>query len=234
MACLMPLATRCRWLLSLGAALAVMAAGCGEVASPPFVASNETPSTTAPAEMPVSIETGKTSATVALTEQELWTRLQQATDQTYVVIFRHAIAPGTGDPSGFVLHDCSTQRNLSEEGRQQAIHIGDAFRDRNIPVTHVFSSQWCRCLETARLLNLGEVQPLPALNSFFGDRTQSVEQTAKVRQVLLENSDEPGVIVLVTHQVNITALSDVVPQSGEAIVMQINDNQLKILGQLQP
>jgi len=77
----------------------------------------------------------------------------------YVAVMRHAIAPGTGDPSNFRLGDCQTQRNLSETGRQQARRLGQLLRDRQVPVTRVLSSQWCRCLETAKLLDLGQVEP---------------------------------------------------------------------------
>lgn len=90
-------------------------------------------------------------------ESDLWSRLQQA-DTHYYVLMRHAIAPGTGDPSNFQLADCSTQRNLSEEGRTQARRTGEAFRDKQIPVRQVLSSEWCRCLETAELLDLGAVE----------------------------------------------------------------------------
>lgn len=103
-------------------------------------------------------------------EEGLWQRPAQADEETYVVLLRHAIAPGTGDPENFQLDDCSTQRNLSEEGRQQAIAIGKAFQSRNVPVKAVLSSQWCRCLETAELMNVGPVEPFSALNSFFRDR----------------------------------------------------------------
>ena len=96
----------------------------------------------------------------------------------------------------------------------------------------VRSSQWCRCLETAERMNLGKVEPFPALNSFFGDRSQTDEQTAQVQQFLLEQT-VPGVVIMVSHQVNITALSDIFPRSGEAVVMEVGaDNLLTILGQI--
>lgn len=218
------------WAIGLTIALMSLLASCETSASPQSAASRAT--STAASDTPFPQQTERVS-TVPLTEPELWSHLQQATDKTIVVMLRHAIAPGTGDPANFTLGDCSTQRNLSEEGRQQARRIGAAFRDRNIPVTQVLSSQWCRCLETARLLDLGEVQPFPALNSFFGDRSRSTEQTAQIRQFLSENRNKPGVIVLVSHQVNITALSGVIPQSGEAVVMQVN-GQVNFLGKLQP
>jgi hypothetical protein len=88
--------------------------------------------------------------------ENLWSSLREGTG--YVVLLRHAqTTPGTGDPPGFKLEDCSTQRNLSEAGRTQARQIGQAIRDRKILIAQVFSSQYCRCLETARLLNLGNV-----------------------------------------------------------------------------
>ena len=101
-----------------------------------------------------SSQTADVSAPSSVTEEVLWTQLMEADEETYVVLLRHAIAPGTGDPANFQLNDCSTQRNLSEAGRQQAREIGEAFRDRNIPVTKVLSSQWCRCLETAELMDI--------------------------------------------------------------------------------
>ena len=163
----------------------------------------------------------------------LWERLANADEETYIVLLRHAIAPGTGDPENFQIDDCSTQRNLSESGRQQAKDIGEAFRRRNIPVTQVLSSQWCRCLETAELMNVGPVEPFPALNSFFRDRSAVDAQTAQVTEYAIANRDSPGVIIMVTHQVNITALSGIFPQSGSAVVGQLDeDGQLDVIGQL--
>lgn len=117
------------------------------------------------------------AANQASTEETLWTKLMEAEEETYVVLLRHAIAPGTGDPADFQLDDCSTQRNLSDAGRQQAMEIGKAFRDRNIPATKVLSSQWCRCLETAELMEMAPVEPFLPLNSFFRDRSTAETQT---------------------------------------------------------
>lgn len=166
------------------------------------------------------------------TEAELWTKLMEADEETYFVLFRHAIAPGTGDPANFQLDDCSTQRNLSDAGRQQAKEIGEAFRDRNIPVIKVLSSQWCRCLETAELMDVAPVEPFPQLNSFFQDRSTAESQTAQIKNYITANESTSGVVVMVTHQVNITALSNIFPQSGSAVVIQSNDGQLNILGQI--
>jgi Histidine phosphatase superfamily (branch 1) len=96
-----------------------------------------------------------------------------------ILLMRHAIAPGTGDPSGFDLGDCATQRSLSDEGRAQARDTGAAIREAGIAVTHVLTSQWCRCRDTARLLNLGPVQDWPSLNSFFEVRSTAAAQTAE-------------------------------------------------------
>ena len=112
--------------------------------------------------------------------QQLWSLLQNAEDTCYVILFRHALAPGTGDPPNFQVDNCSTQRNLSEEGRQQARQIGEVIRNRNIAVTRVLSSQWCRCLETAKLMDVGEVEPLKSLNSFFENR--SLADTPRIKE----------------------------------------------------
>jgi phosphohistidine phosphatase SixA len=113
--------------------------------------------------------------------------------------------------------------------------MGEAFRRRNIRVARILSSQWCRCLETARLMNLGTVEAFPAINSFFGDRSTESRQTAQVRQFIADNRSTPGVIILVTHQVNITAIAEIVPQSGESVVLRANQqNQVELVGQITP
>lgn len=164
--------------------------------------------------------------------QALWAKLAQG---GHVAMMRHAIAPGTGDPDNFVLDDCNTQRNLSSEGREQARAIGAAFRQRDVGVSAIYSSQWCRALDTARLLDLGEVEPLPALNSFFRQREQEAEQTQALEQRLLEMAaDETW--VLVTHQVNITALTGIFPRSGEIVVVRpdATTDSLTVVGRLMP
>jgi len=161
-----------------------------------------------------------------------WKLLQQK-KPGYVVLMRHAAAPGTGDPANFQLSDCSTQRNLSAVGRSQATRMGRAFRDRAIPIAKILSSQWCRCLDTARLLNLGTVQPFPTLNSFFQNSNREPKQTAMVRQWIKTNSSHKGVSILVTHQVNITALINIFPQQGELIVLNTTaDGTIKLVGRI--
>ncbi|MBT3145452.1 histidine phosphatase family protein [Neptunomonas phycophila] len=143
---------------------------------------------------------------------------------------RHAIAPGIGDPSNFTLGERDTQRNLSNAGVNQAKRIGDRFREQGITEADVYSSEWFRCLDTANLLALGGVTPQPLLNSFFQDTSQKSEQTQELRQwIIQQNTDNPR--VLVTHQVNITALTGVYPSSGEIVVLRVGEgSDLTVLG----
>ena len=150
----------------------------------------------------------------------------------HFALIRHAVAPGTLDPPGFRLDDCSTQRNLSAEGRAQAARIGDLFRANGIAAARVLSSQWCRCTETATLLKLGEVTPQPLLNSFAQDRSRSAEQTQALRAWIAQQ-DLARPTVLVTHQVVITALSEIFPGNGEIVVMRREpDGRLTMRGRL--
>ncbi|MDJ0937395.1 MAG: histidine phosphatase family protein [Kiloniellales bacterium] len=150
-----------------------------------------------------------------------------------MALIRHALAPGTGDPAAFTLEDCNTQRNLSDRGRGQAARIGDRFRERGIETVRVFSSQWCRCLETAELLGLGPVEELPILNSFYERRENEERQTRGLEGWLAEQDlDRP--VVLVTHQVNITALTGVFPTSGEMVVIRRSqDGGLVVVGTIE-
>ncbi len=171
--------------------------------------------------------TGIAKSSQLQASEEIWQSLHRG---EAVALIRHAIAPGTGDPPGFRLGDCSTQRNLSHEGRVQSGRIGEFFRAQGIQEASVYSSQWCRCLETARLLRLGPVSELPALNSFFTDRAKGPEQTREIRAFISESRGK-GPHILVTHQVNITALTGVFPSSGEIVIFQIRENgQGEILG----
>lgn len=104
------------------------------------------------------------AAELDASEQRLWDALGS---KNHFAMIRHALAPGMGDPPEFTLDRRETQRNLSDKGRKQAEHIGALFRTHGITHARVFSSQWFRCLETAELLGLGPVTPLPALNSFL-------------------------------------------------------------------
>ncbi len=151
----------------------------------------------------------------------------------HFAMVRHAIAPGTGDPSNFKIGDCSTQRNLSDEGKHQAKSIGKRFRENGIENVNIFSSQWCRCLETAQLLSLGPVQELPPLNSFFRDSENGASQTQALKEWLSKkNLSSPT--LLVTHQVNITELTGIYPRAGEMVIVERTDSgELIVIGRHQ-
>ncbi|GAB5388512.1 MAG: hypothetical protein Alpg2KO_14800 [Alphaproteobacteria bacterium] len=143
--------------------------------------------------------------------------LQSLNQRSVIVLMRHALAPGTGDPARFDLQDCSSQRNLNERGRQQARRTGQILRAQGIAFDQIWTSQWCRCQDTATLLGLGPVTEVPAFNSFFAD--MSAEPLA--RQAMLERlatlpADQR--VLVITHYVNIRALTGIAPRSGELIV----------------
>jgi phosphohistidine phosphatase SixA len=149
----------------------------------------------------------------ARADEMVWRSLREG---GHVILVRHAIAPGIGDPVGFVLEDCATQRNLSAAGRAQARRIGAMLAARKIRIDRVLSSRWCRALETARLLEQGPIEPFPPLDSFFATPALGPAQTAAVKTLLHGAGDQT--LVMVTHQVNITALTGILPRSGEMIV----------------
>ncbi|MBK8908971.1 MAG: histidine phosphatase family protein [Rhodospirillales bacterium] len=174
------------------------------------------------------------SAAISSTEAEepdaLWAALRAG---SAFAMMRHALAPGIGDPVNFDVNDCATQRNLSEDGRRQAAAVGDRFRDHGIGGATVMSSAWCRCLETAEELALGPVAVLPALNSFFRDPQRREAQTAALQAWLSrEHGGKP--LILVTHQVNISALTGAYTRSGEIVVAKLaTDGAITVLGILQ-
>lgn len=148
-----------------------------------------------------------------------------------VALIRHAAAPGTGDPPGFRLGECATQRNLSEAGRQQAADLGRRIRSAKIPVTEVKSSRWCRAADTARLAFPDlPTEPDPALDSFFAGRGSGPAQTARAKAAIQAWRGRPGVLVMVTHQVNITALTGLVPAEGEVVVVAPGTEGVVVLG----
>jgi broad specificity phosphatase PhoE len=137
----------------------------------------------------------------------------------HIALMRHAEAPGTGDPPGFRLEDCSTQRTLSADGRAQARRLGEAFRAREVAIERIYSSQWCRCLETAELVAVAPVEPQPLLNSYFGRPEVRALQLAALKGWLSDLAVERP-LLLVTHQVVITDLTGVFPASGEIVVLR--------------
>jgi len=141
----------------------------------------------------------------------------------HFAMVRHALAPGGGDPKGFTLGDCSTQRNLNDVGRAQARRIGDMFRAAGITQAQVFSSQWCRCRDTAAGMALGPVVELPALNSFHRMPTQKDSRLAALRAWLTEQPLD-GPVVLVTHYTLVSGLVGVALQPGEVAIVRRDGN----------
>ena len=132
-----------------------------------------------------------------------WRRLKAG---RHVVLIRHAATvPGIGDPVGFRIDACATQRNLSAAGRNDARRIGAAFREHRIPIADVLSSRWCRCLDTAQLA-FGRVQPAPMIDSMFTDNDAARERKLRALRAFLKGYQAAGNLVLVTHDVNIRAL----------------------------
>jgi broad specificity phosphatase PhoE len=151
----------------------------------------------------------------ALADEALWQRLAAGGQ---VILVRHTITtPGTGDPPGMRLEDCSTQRNLSDEGRAHARRIRAELGKRNIPVARVLSSPWCRCLETARLA-FGEPEVSQALGNLFGRRENEEKQVRELRSLAVAWRG-PGNLVMVTHGSTIHALTGVSPGTGEMVVL---------------
>lgn len=173
-----------------------------------------------------------TLAPAARAADEAWAALARG---GHAALMRHAeTVPGTGDPPGFRLEDCGTQRNLSEAGRRQAARLGEAFRARGVRVGRVLSSQWCRCLDTGTMMGLGPVEAAPAaLNSFFAGQGSAQAATAALRALLAGLPREGPIAVLVTHQVNVTALTGVFPAMGETLVLRLDgEGRFPVVGRI--
>lgn len=151
-------------------------------------------------------------------------RFARLTEPGIVAVMRHALAPGSGDSAAFTHDDCATQRNLDARGREQAREIGKAIRAAGATIDRVLTSQWCRCRDTARLLGLGPVEDLLALNSFFRNPARADPQTADLRQFLL-SLPPVETVMLVTHYVNIRALTGRGVASGEVVLLKIGSDR---------
>ena len=147
-----------------------------------------------------------------------------------IVFVRHAYAPGGGDPDDFVIKDCLTQRNLNQQGIDQSISMGKEFAKRNVPIQQVYSSEWCRCKDTA-LYAFGDYQELSSLNSTFqGEYRQNHQHQMKELKELIANwNDTEGNLILVTHYVIIGGILAYYPSSGELV---ITDKSLEVLGSI--
>jgi phosphohistidine phosphatase SixA len=145
-----------------------------------------------------------------------------------IVFIRHAIAPGFGDPIDFKIGDCSTQRNLDQTGRLQAQRIGEHMLTIGLEFDEVLSSEWCRCRETARLLNVGEWKSFSGLNSFFQSHADKQETLTMLKQYLSDNNH--GLSLLVTHQVVIGAITGHSIGSGDLVVYNSTTRQALPVG----
>lgn len=147
-------------------------------------------------------------------------------DGQHVLLMRHADAPGYGDPKGYVIGKCSTQRNLGEGGKKQAKVIGVWLSNQGIQNAEIFSSPWCRCLDTANLLNKGPVKIESSLGSFFDDMSLEKRQTRAlevfIKNELAKQSKVPH--ILVTHHVNIEAYTGKVVGVGDMVLVKVNKN----------
>lgn len=154
---------------------------------------------------------------LVLADASAWAALREG---RAMLILRHANAPGIGDPEHFQLEDCATQRNLNAQGRQQSARWGDFFRQQGLDSARVYTSRWCRAVDTAEGFGLGRVQHLAALDSSFQNRGQEAEQTQALRSMIA--GLPAGIpVIMVSHQVNITALTGEVPRSGDALLLAL-------------
>ena len=162
----------------------------------------------------------------------IWDALQGTNPKGYVLLMRHALAPGVGDPANFRVGDCSTQRNLNDEGRQDAREIGQWLKQREVKILRVESSRWCRAKETAKLLGLGQVRLNKNLDSLFEEQDViNHPQTANIRKRIVSHRNTSGVLVLVGHFVNISAAVGVGVESGEGVLVRANSQgQIKVMG----
>jgi phosphohistidine phosphatase SixA len=170
---------------------------------------------------------------LVLAQSELANQLQ---DGTHVLLMRHADAPGYGDPKNYQISQCSTQRNLGESGRKQAKSIGDWLSKQGIQEVKVYSSPWCRCLDTATLLNKGPVKKEASLGSFFDDMSQAKSQTNDLEKLIAaERKQFPNTpIIMVTHHVNIQSYVGVVVNSGDMVLVKVNSSGKPVSFKLYP
>jgi phosphohistidine phosphatase SixA len=158
------------------------------------------------------------------------------TDGQHILLMRHADAPGFSDPAGHRLDQCSTQRNLGEFGKKQAERTGQWLSQQGIESAKVFSSPWCRCVDTATLLKKGPVIVDPSLGSFFENMGQANQQTERLRQLVQKSLKQfpKTPIIMVSHHVNIEAFTGVVLGSGDMVLVKIGSNGRPISHQVFP
>ena len=147
-----------------------------------------------------------------------------------IIFIRHAYAPGGGDPNNFDINDCDTQRNLNDDGRLQSKKIGDFFKKNEISIEKVYSSEWCRCKETASIA-FRTFETKNFLNSFFSERfAKNRENQIENFNKFINNWNGKGNLIFVTHYVVISEILNYAPSSGEIIV---SDKKLKVIDTLE-
>jgi len=175
----------------------------------------------------LALAAGLSRSGAAAAQQDALALLRQG---GLLLFMRHANAPGIGDPPGFRIDDCGTQRNLSDRGRAQAIAVGDRLRGEGIRWDSVQSSRWCRCLDTARLA-FGAVEPFDLLNSSFAGRPDA---TPDLRRHLLALPRDGANRIYVTHMVNIMKLLAVNVADAEIVLARIGGETVQAIGSLRP
>lgn len=171
------------------------------------------------------------SAAPATASERVWEDLREG--RGLVILYRHALAPGGGDPSDFDVKDCSTQRNLSDAGRRQARDMGAALRQKKVNVRRVLSSPWCRSRETAELMKLGPVRTMMRFGSTFTAPSAVAQRRGSLAlKTIARQSNRSGVVVVSSHQANIVDLTGIAPTSGEGIVVRYTGGELTVIGRV--
>ena len=152
--------------------------------------------------------------------------INQLEDGGKLIFIRHAYAPGNGDPDGFNLNDCSTQRNLSDDGREQALRIGEFFTKNKIEIDKVISSEWCRCKETAKIA-FKNYSTNSFLNSFYSSKfSKNKDKQVKAFNYYVKNLESKKNLIFVTHYVFISEVLNYAPSSGEIVISDKNLNKI--------
>ena len=156
--------------------------------------------------------------------------INQLEDGGKLIFIRHAYAPGNGDPAGFNLNDCSTQRNLSDDGRKQAQRIGEFFTKNKIEIDKVLSSEWCRCKETAKIA-FKNYSTNSFLNSFYSlEYAKNKDKQIQALTRYIKNFKSKKNLIFVTHYVLISEVLNYGPSSGEIVV---SDKNFNIIGSIE-
>lgn len=167
---------------------------------------------------------------VRATDDALWSLLKGGGQ---VVLIRHGLTtPGVGDPPGMRLDDCTTQRNLSDEGRREARLLSKALREHRVPVGTLLSSPWCRCIETARLVFDREPHLHAALGNLFGRPERAVSQVEALKRLVAERVTPRTNVFMVTHGSTTLALTDVSPATAEMVVLTPHQGGFRFAGRL--